>query len=72
MRLPLAVQVVIFLLFAAFLMYAVFTVAHGWASWVVFGVIVMAAFGGAVAANNRRFLPQGKKRGYTRDSDSRW
>ena len=72
MRMPVWAQVTIFLVFAAIGLYAVIKVAHNWASWVVFGAIVMAAFGGAVAANNRRFLPQSKKRGFTRDSNSRW
>jgi O-antigen/teichoic acid export membrane protein len=66
------VQVVIFLVVFAVLMYGVAKVAHGWASWVVFGGIVMAAVGGAIAINNRRFPAQGKKRSFTRDSSSRW
>jgi hypothetical protein len=72
MRISTGVQVAIFVVAAAVLLYAVFQVASGWASWVVFGVIVMAAVGAAIAVNAPRFQPQGKKRSISRDSDSRW
>ena len=72
MRLSVGVQVGIFLVALAAGMYAVAKVADGWAGWLVFGVVVMTAVGGAIAVNNRRFLPQGAKRSITRDSSSRW
>lgn len=71
-RVTTVVQVAIFLVVAAVLMYAVIKVAHNWASWVVFGMIVMTAVGGAIAINHRRFSPQSKKKSFTRDSSSRW
>ena len=72
MRVSTGVQVVIFLVALAVGIYAVAKVADGWAGWLVFGVFVMAVVGAAIAVNNRRFLPQGTKRTFTRDSDSRW
>lgn len=72
MRISIAVQVMIFLVALALGMYAVVKVVNGWAGWVVFGVIVMAVVGAAIAVNNPRFQPQGAKRSITRDSSSRW
>src|SRR3954447_15050737 len=72
MRLTTGIQAAVFLVFAAVLIYAVVKVANGWAGWVVFGVIVMTAVGGAIAVNNRRFPAATKKRSFTRDSTSRW
>ena len=72
MRVSTGIQVAIFLVAVAAGMYLVVTHAYGWADWLVFGVIVMAAVGGAIAVNHRRFLPQGTKRSFTRDSSSRW
>ena len=46
--------------------------ADGWADWVVFGVVICAALGGAIAVWNREYPAQSKKRTFTRDSDSRW
>jgi hypothetical protein len=71
-RLTLAIQWLIILVVAAVLGYAVVKVAKGWAGWVVFGVIVMAALGGAIAVWNREYPAISKKRTFTRDSDSNW
>jgi hypothetical protein len=68
----LIVQWLIILAVAAVLGYAVVAVAKGWAGWVVFGVIVMAALGGAIAVWNREYPAMSKKRTFTRDSDSNW
>ena len=46
--------------------------ADGWADWVVFGVVICAALGGAIAVWNREYPAQSKKRVFTRDSDSDW
>ena len=43
-----------------------------WAGWVVFGVIVAAALGGAIAVWNREYPQMSKKRTFTRDSESKW
>ena len=72
MRGTLVVQWLIILAVAAVLGYAVVSVAKGWAGWVVFGVIVMAALGGAIAVWNREYPAMSKKRTFTRDSDSNW
>jgi hypothetical protein len=67
-----AVQWIIFLVVAGVLGYAVVHVAKGWAGWVVFGVIVAAAIGGAIAVWNREYPQMSKKRTFTRDSESKW
>ena len=72
MRFGLLVQWAIFAAVAAVLGYAVVHVANGWAGWVVFGVIVCAALGGAIAVWNREYPQVSKKRTFTRDSDSKW
>jgi hypothetical protein len=46
--------------------------ADGWADWVVFGVVICAVIGGAIAVWQRQYPAQSKKRVFTRDSDSRW
>jgi O-antigen/teichoic acid export membrane protein len=66
------VQWIIILVVAAGLGYAVTRSANGWADWVVFGVIVCAALGGAIAVWNRQYPQMSKKRTFTRDSDSKW
>jgi hypothetical protein len=72
MRVSTGVQVAIFLVALVLGIYAVATVADGWAGWPVFGVFGLAAVGAAIAVNNPRFQPQGKKRSIQRDSSSRW
>jgi hypothetical protein len=66
------VQAAIVLLVAVGLGYLVVQVAKGWAGWVVFGVIVMAALGGAIAIWQRQYPSPTKKRTFTRDSESNW
>jgi hypothetical protein len=66
------VQWLIILAVAAGLGYAVTRSANGWADWIVFGVIVCAALGGAIAVWNRQYPAMSKKRTFTRDSDSDW
>jgi hypothetical protein len=46
--------------------------ADGWEDWVVFGVVICAVIGGAIAVWNREYPAASKKRVFTRDSDSRW
>ena len=66
------IQWLIFAAVAVVLGYAVVHVAKGWAGWVVFAVIVCAALGGAIAVWNREYPSVGKKRTFTRDSESNW
>jgi hypothetical protein len=66
------VQWLIIIAVAAGLGYAVTRSANGWADWVVFGVIVMAALGGGIAVWNRQYPAMSKKRTFTRDSESNW
>jgi hypothetical protein len=66
------VQWLIIVAVAVGLGYAVTRSANGWADWVVFGVIVMAAVGGGIAVWNRQYPAQSKKRAFTRDSESNW
>ena len=65
-----AVQIAIVAVVAAVLGYAVVNSADDWSDWVVFGVIVCAALGGAIAVWNRQYPHATKKRTFTRDSDS--
>jgi hypothetical protein len=53
----------------AALAYLVVSSADSWADWVVFGVIVLTAFGAALAVHHREH-PTGK-RSFTRTSDPR-
>jgi hypothetical protein len=71
-RVSTAVQAVIFLAAVVGLGYLVTQVSTGWADWIVFGVIVLAALGGAIAVFKPEFPRPTKKRRFTRDSDSRW
>jgi hypothetical protein len=66
------VQILVFLAIVAGLVYVVLEVSSGWADWIVFGVIVCAVLGAAVAAWNRQYPYATKKRRFTRDSSSRW
>jgi len=67
-----AVQVIVFVAAAAALAYLVTQVSTGWADWIVFGVIVLAALGGAIAVFKPDYPSPWKKRRFRRDSDSRW
>jgi threonine/homoserine efflux transporter RhtA len=68
----LVIQIGIFAAVAAVLGYALLESADGWADWVVFGVVVMAALGASIAVWNRQYPAATQKRTFTRDSDSRW
>ena len=68
----LAIQIGIFAVVAAVLGYVLLESVDGWADWVVFGVVVMAALGGAIAIWNRQYPAATQKRTFTRDSDSKW
>ena len=46
--------------------------ADGWEDWVVFGVVIAAVVGGAIAVWQRQYPAASKKRVFTRDSDSKW
>jgi hypothetical protein len=65
-------QAAVFLAIVAVLVYLVVKVSTGWADWIVLGVIVLAALGGAIAVFNRQYPSPTKKRRFTRDSDSNW
>jgi hypothetical protein len=66
------VQTLIFLLVAAALGYAVVRVAKNGADWIVFGVLLCAVLGTAIAVFKPEFPSPTKKRRFTRDSTSRW
>lgn len=72
MRTSAAIQGLIFLAIAIGLIYVVIYVSDGWADWVVFGGIVLAAVGVTMAYHNREYPYATKKRSFTRDSDSQW
>jgi len=72
LRASFLVQTLIILVVAAGLGYLVVHAAKGWAGWIVFGVIVCAAIGVAVAQWQRQYPAASKKRRFTRDSDSQW
>jgi hypothetical protein len=72
MRARAAIQIAIFAVVAAGLGYLVVQVAKGWAGWLVFGVIVCAALGGAIAVWNREYPHTSEKRTFTRGPDSNW
>ena len=72
MRARTAVQIIIVAAVAVILGYAVIYSADDWSDWVVFGVVICAALGGAIAVWNRQYPAATKKRTFTRDSDSEW
>jgi hypothetical protein len=49
--------------------YLVVSSADSWGDWVVFGVVVMTAFGAALAVHHREHPT--RKREFSRSSDSR-
>jgi len=71
-RASFVVQAVILLVVAVGLGILVVNAAKGWAGWIVFSVIVMAAIGVAIAQWSRQYPAAGKKRRFTRDSESDW
>ena len=62
-------QFLAFLLLVAGLAYLVISSADSWADWVVFGVIVLTAFGAALAVHHREHATG--PRSFSRSSDSR-
>jgi threonine/homoserine efflux transporter RhtA len=71
-RARILVQILIFAVVAAALGYVLVDNVDGWADWIVFGVVVMAVLGGALAIWNRQYPAATQKRTFTRDSDSKW
>ena len=63
------VQVVAMGGLTAALAYLVISSADSWADWVVFGVLVVTAFGAALAVHHREHPL--RKRSFSRSSDSR-
>jgi cytochrome bd-type quinol oxidase subunit 2 len=63
-------QVILVALVAAVCIYVVFKVAVGWADWVVLAMILVTAFGAAVAIYPRQYPT--RKRAYTRHSDDKF
>ena len=72
MKVASALQALILLVVVLGLGYVVVYVADGWADWVVFAMIVLAALGFFVAAHHRRYPYPTQKRSFRRDPDSRW
>lgn len=72
MRASFVVQTLIILVVAVGLGILVVQAAKGWAGWIVFGVIVLAALGVAGAQWQRQYPAASKKRRFTRDSESNW
>ena len=72
MRTKTVVQVLLFVVVVAALVFVVIDVSTGWADWIVLGVIVCAVLGASVAAWNRQYPYATKKRRFTRDSSSDW
>jgi threonine/homoserine efflux transporter RhtA len=68
----LAIQIGIFAVAAAALGYVLVDNVDGWADWIVFGVVVAAVLGGALAIWNRQYPAATQKRTFTRDSESKW
>jgi hypothetical protein len=66
------VQILIIVAVACGLGYLLLESADGWADWVVFGVVVCAALGGAIAVWQRQYPAPTKKRTFRRDSESEW
>ncbi len=64
------IQVIVVALICAGCIYVVFKVAANWADWVVFGMIVVTAFGAAIALYPRRYPT--RKRAYTRQSEDKY
>ena len=69
MRRAYAVQGLAFCLVVAGLAYLVVSSADSWADWVVFGVLVLTAFGAAIAVHDKRWISRGRP--ISRSSDRR-
>ena len=67
---PVWVQLLAAGAFLGVLVIAAMSLSDGWADYVVFAAFFMFFIGVAIAVNKRQYPT--KKRGFTRDSDSRW
>ena len=67
---PVWVQILAAAVFLGILVTAAMLLADGWADYVVFAAFFITFLGFAIAVNKRQYPT--KKRGFTRDSDSRW
>ncbi len=67
---PLPVQLLAAGLFMGVIVVAAILIADEWSDYVIFGAFFLTFLGFAIAVNKRQYPT--KKRGFTRDSDSRW
>ncbi len=67
---PLWVQLLFAAAFLGAIVLAAVLIADQWADYVVFAAFFITFLGFAIAVNKRQYPT--KKRGFTRDSDSRW
>jgi hypothetical protein len=67
---PVWVQLLAAAAFLGILVAAAIKLSDGWADYVVFGAFFVTFIGFAIAVNKRQYPT--KKRGFTRDSSSRW
>ena len=67
---PIGVQLLAAGAFLGAIALAGILLADGWADYVVFAVFFLTFVGFAIAASKRQYPT--KKRGFTRDADSRW
>lgn len=72
MRQSLAAQLIAFFVLVVAVAFVMTRVSTNWANWVVFGVLVLAVLGAAIAVNHRQYPHRSQRRRFTRDSDSRW
>jgi hypothetical protein len=64
------IQVIVLALIFAICIYVVFKIAADWSDWVILGMILITAFGAAVALYPRQY--PGGRRAYTRRSDDKY
>ncbi|HKF79511.1 MAG TPA: hypothetical protein VKB17_01645 [Thermoleophilaceae bacterium] len=67
---PLPVQLIAAALFLGVIVFAAIAIADDWSDYVVFGAFFLTFLGFAIAVNKRQYPT--RKRGFRRDSDSRW
>jgi hypothetical protein len=67
---PLYVQLIAAALFLGVIVVAAIAIADDWSDYIVFGAFFLTFVGFAIAVNKRQYPT--KKRGFSRDSDSRW
>jgi hypothetical protein len=67
---PLHVQLIAAALFLGVIVAAAILIADDWSDYIVFGAFFLTFLGFAIAVNKRQYPT--KKRGFSRDSDSRW